>query len=95
MTGPHVSLSTNMTSFHAEEIMTGHSFSTLHIHLYLVYKKLKYFTTQTCEVIKNKTNSWNKYTSHLTLHTYMADAFHHTTSPKNYSGSKNQRTSMQ
>lgn len=26
--------------------------STLHIHLYLVYKKLKYFTTQTCEVIK-------------------------------------------
>ena len=24
----------------------------LHIHLYLVYKKIKHFTTQTCEVIK-------------------------------------------
>lgn len=73
----------------------GSTQSTLHIHLYLVYKKLKYFTTQTCEVIKNKTNSWNKYTSHLTLHTYMANAFHHTTSPKNYSGSNNQKIFMQ
>lgn len=65
--------------------------SFFHIHLYLVYKKLKYFTTKTWSN-KNKTNSWNKYTSHhLTLHTYMGNAVHHTASPMSYSRSITRR----
>lgn len=40
---------------------------------------------------KNKTAVRTRFTSHLTVHTYIVLGFHHITWPINYSGSNNQK----
>ena len=59
-----------------------------YIYICIYYTKLKYFTTRTREVIKNKTNKLKQvYKSSYITYIHGQLHLHHTTSPKNYSGS--------